>query len=259
MKNKSLKEKLKNKELTIGSWITIGHPAIPEILSQAGFEWLVIDIEHTTIDLSMVQVLISTIQAQGLAALVRVSKNEEVIIKRVLDAGADGIIVPMICFAEDAKNAVAYAKYPPEGKRGVGLARAQKYGYGFDSYKQWVKDQLVVVAQIEHIDGINNLESIIKIKGIDGTIIGPYDLSGSLGIPGQYNEPVVIDALNRFREICKKANISMGYHVIESNHKKLESKIEEGYNFLAFSTDFFFMGDKAKEEKLNLKKYLGEL
>jgi 2-dehydro-3-deoxyglucarate aldolase len=162
-----------------------------------------------------------------------------------LDAGADGIIVPMVCTVDDAKNAVAYAKYPPEGKRGVGLARAQKYGTGFESYKNWVKDNLVVIAQIEHIDGINNLEEIIKVEGIDGTIIGPYDLSGSLGIPGQFNEPIVVKALTKYKNISDK-NISKGFHVIDPDYKKLDEKILEGYNFLAFSTDFLFMGENAR-------------
>ena len=254
MKNTILKQKLQNRELTIGSWITLGHPAIPEILAPAGFEWLVVDIEHTTIDLSMVQVLISTIQAQGLAALVRVSKNEEVVIKRVLDAGADGIVVPMVSTVEDAKNAVAFAKYPPEGKRGVGLARAQQYGIGFELYKKWVKDNLIVIVQIEHITAINNLNEILKVKGIDGTIVGPYDLSGSLGIPGQYDQPIVMEALNKFKQICKDNNISMGFHVVDPVEKKVKEKIEEGYNFLAFSTDFLFMGIKANTEMLNLRK-----
>lgn len=244
----SLKTKLKNNELTIGSWITIGHPAIPEILSTAGFDWLVIDIEHTTIDYAMVQMLITTIQSKGMSALIRVSKNEEVVIKRVLDAGADGIIVPLVCSKEDAEQAVAYAKYPPVGKRGVGLARAQSYGTGFESYKKWVDENLVVIAQIEHIDGINNLAEIVTVEGIDGTIIGPYDLSGSLGIPGEYNQPIVIDALQKFKRVCKELGISMGYHVIEPDYRLVLEKQKEGYNFIAFSTDFFFMGKTATKE-----------
>ncbi|MFZ4739775.1 MAG: HpcH/HpaI aldolase family protein [Bacteroidales bacterium] len=254
MKNLTLKNKIKNKELTIGSWITIGHPAISEILCKAGFDWLVIDIEHTTIDLSMVQVLISSIQANNIAAIVRVSKNEEVVIKRVLDAGADGIIVPMINSSEDATRAVEYAKYPPEGKRGVGLSRAQQYGNGFDEYKKWAKENLIIIAQIEHIDGINNLEEIVKTEGIDGTLIGPYDLSGSMGIPGQYNEPIVIDALNQYIKVCEKFNIAMGFHVIEPTNERLKEKIVEGYTFLAFSTDFLFMGKKATDEMQRIVK-----
>lgn len=248
MYNTSLKQKLKKRELTIGTWITIGHPSIPEILCKADFEWLVIDTEHTSIDLSMVQILISTIQSLNKAALVRVSKNEEVIIKRVLDSGADGIIVPMVNSKYDAIKAVEYAKYPPAGKRGVGLWRAQQYGEGFDNYKKWQKENLTVIAQIEHIEGIENLEEILEVEGIDGTIIGPYDLSGSLGIPGQYDDTVVQDAIKKYIKVSNNSNKSTGFHLIEPSAELLEDKIKQGYNFIAFSTDFLFMGVKAKEE-----------
>ncbi|HNQ68843.1 MAG TPA: aldolase/citrate lyase family protein [Bacteroidales bacterium] len=247
MKNKTLKKKLKKNEITIGSWITIGHPAIAEILSNAGFDWLTVDIEHNSIDNLMVQNLISTIQSKNIAALVRVSKNEEVVIKHVLDAGADGIIVPMINTAEEAQKAVEYAKYPPIGKRGVGLSRAQNYGLGFNDYKEWVKNDLVIIAQIEHIEGVKNIQKIISTKGIDGIIIGPYDLSGSLGYPGEYERDEVKEALNKVKQICLKANFPLGYHVVPPDIELLKSKIIEGYKFLAFSTDFYFMGDTAKK------------
>jgi 2-dehydro-3-deoxyglucarate aldolase len=243
----NLKEKLCNNELTIGSWITIGHPAVAEILANAGFEWLVIDIEHTTIDLSMVQMMITTIQSCGATALVRVSKNEEVVIKRVLDAGADGIIVPMVCSAADARQAVDYAKYPPTGKRGVGIARAQKYSTNIDFYKEWIENNLVIIAQIEHIEGIRNLDAILDVEGIDGTIIGPYDLSGSLGMPGDFDRAEMVEALDRFKKTCKANNFSMGFHVVDTDLKKIQKKINEGYRFIAYGTDFLFMSDHAKQ------------
>lgn len=252
MKNTTLKQKLKNKENTIGSWITIPHQSVIDILAEAGFEWLTIDLEHTSIDNNELQILIGFIQSHGMAALVRVSKNEEVVIKRALDAGADGIIVPMVCTPEEAKLAVDYAKYPPIGKRGVGLNRAQRYGYNFEGYKDWVQNHLVVIAQIEHIKGVENIESIIGTEGIDGIIIGPYDLSGSLGIPGQYNEPIVQEALKKVEDVCNERKFSMGYHVIDPNIELVKEKNGVGYNFIAFSTDFFFLGRKASDE---LKKY----
>ena len=122
-----IKSKLKNKELSIGSWLTIPHQAIVEIFSSAGFDWLAIDMEHSAIGIESINNLIGHIQGNGMQALVRVSKNEEVVIKRVLDAGAEGVIIPMICNRQDAEHAIEYVKYPPEGKRGVGLNRAQKY------------------------------------------------------------------------------------------------------------------------------------
>lgn len=253
MQNKTLRQRIKAGDLTIGSWITIGHPNVAEILANAGFDWLVIDIEHNPIDLSMVQTLITTIQSKGVAAIVRVSKNEDVVIKHVLDAGADGIIVPMICSKEDAKQAVDYAKYPPIGKRGVGLARAQQFGKGFDAYKKWVAEDLVVIAQIEHIDGINSLEEIISVDGIDGSIIGPYDLSGSMGMPGEFDKPVVKDVLKRYIDICKKHSFPMGFHVVNIDPAKIQEKIGEGYRFIAYGTDFLFMGDMATRGMNNLK------
>jgi 2-dehydro-3-deoxyglucarate aldolase len=247
MKSKTLKEKLKKNELTIGSWITIGHPAIPEILSHAKFDWLVIDIEHTTIDLSMVQTLISTIQSVGISAIVRVSKNEEVVIKRVLDAGADGIIIPMVNSQADAEKAINYVKYPPNGSRGVGLARAQAYGYKFEEYKSAVND-LIVIAQIEHFEGIDNLDSILSVSGIDGSIIGPYDLTGSLGVPGDFNDLDFKQYLKTYKQVSELAHQPMGFHVVESRAEEVKAKISEGYTFIAFGTDFFFMGDRSIEE-----------
>ena len=240
-------------ELTIGSWLTIPHQSIVEILASAEFDWLAIDIEHAAIDIESVMNLIGHIQGNGMQALVRVSKNEEVIIKRVLDAGADGVIVPMIKNKEDALQAVDYVKYPPIGKRGVGLSRAQNYGTGFGEYQEWVKNECVIIAQIEHIDAVNNLEDILSVNGIDGTIVGPYDLSASMGYPGEYEREDVKEALSRIDEITKKMNKPLGFHVIDSDHHKLLEKINKGYSFVAFSLDFFFLGDKAREEMKFLK------
>lgn len=254
MRNKILKKKLKNNNLTIGSWITIGHPSIPEILSNAGFEWLVIDMEHNSIDKSMMQNLISVIQSKNIAALVRVDNNEEVSIKHALDAGADGIIIPMVNNIDDAMKAIEYAKYPPIGKRGVGLSRAQNYGYDFEDYKKWQKENLVIIAQIEHINGVNNLREIIGVDGIDAVIIGPYDLSGSLGYPGDFTKLELQNALNNVINICKESSFSLGYHVVDPNPELVKSKIKEGYNFIAFSTDFYFMGNNSIEMMNKLKK-----
>jgi len=251
-----LKEKLQNKELSIGSWLTIPHQAVIEIMSTAGFEWLTIDMEHSPISIETIMNLIGHIQGNGMQALVRVSKNEEVAIKRVLDAGADGVIVPMIKNKEEAIEAVSFVKYPPLGKRGVGLNRAQKYGTAFDTYQDWVNNNAVVIAQIEHIDAVNNLEEIFSVPGIDGIIVGPYDLSASMGFPGQYDREDVKAALERIDVVAKKLNKPLGFHIVDSDHSKILEKIDKGYSFLAFSLDFFFLGDKARQEMNLLKEKL---
>jgi 2-dehydro-3-deoxyglucarate aldolase len=250
----NLKQKLKNNELTIGSWIMIGDPMSVEIMVLAGFEWLVIDIEHTSIDLKTTENLIRTIQSKNIKALVRVSKNEEVIIKRILDMGADGIIVPMINSKEDALQAVEYAKYPPIGKRGVGLYRAAGYGTTFEEYKKWVNEELVIIAQIEHIDAVNNIDDILSVEGIDGTIIGPYDLSGSMGYPGEFERDDVKIAVETVVEKCKKMNIPAGFHVVDTDPSKLQVKIDQGCTFLAYGIDYFFMRDAAMNGMQQLKE-----
>lgn len=241
----SLKQKLKNNELTLGSWIMMGNTMSVEVMALAGFEWLVVDIEHTSIDMETVQILITTIQANNIKALVRVSKNEEVVIKKVLDMGADGIIVPMVCSKEDAEQAVSYAKYPPIGKRGVGLYRAQKYGTKFEEYKKWVDDELVIIAQIEHINAVDNIDEIVKVDGIDGTIIGPYDLSGSMGYPGEFERDDVKEAVQKVLNVCKENDMPSGFHVVDTEPEKLNQKIEQGCTFLAYGIDYFFMRDAA--------------
>ena len=248
-----LKQKLKNNEQTFGTWITIGHSSVAEILLQSDFDWIVIDMEHSAISFETAQNLIGVIESGDKAPLVRVGENDPYIIKRVMDAGAHGVVVPMVNSREDAVRAVHAVRYPPVGKRGVGLYRAQKYGEGFEEYKEWLDKESVIIAQIEHIDAVNNIDEIISVEGIDGCIIGPYDLSGSLGIPGQYEDERVTEALEKVKKACKERNFPLGYHVIPPEQAELKKKMEEGYTFLAFSLDFLFLGRKCKEEFSKVK------
>ena len=236
-------------KVSIGSWITLNNLSVVEVMADAGFDWLCIDMEHTVIDYTDAQHLIATIQSKNLIPYVRVGENNPRIIKRVLDAGACGIIVPLVNSQKDAENAVKAVKYPPKGIRGVGAAgRAQNYGFGFDKYAKTVNQRTKVIAQIEHIDAINNLEVILGVKGIDGTIIGPFDLSSSMGKPGKFHDPDVIDALLKYETISKKLKKEMGYHVIKPDHKLVIEKIEAGYTFIAFSWDTYFLGIKCRNE-----------
>ena len=141
----TLRNKINSKKLTLGSWITLGHPAIAEIMARAGFDWLVVDLEHSVIDLNMASDLIRVIDLCGVAPLVRLTSNDQNQIKRVMDAGAHGIIVPMVNSVEDAKKAINSLYYPPIGNRGVGLGRAQNYGIEFEEYKKWAKTEIIFI------------------------------------------------------------------------------------------------------------------
>lgn len=245
---------MNNLATSLGSWITINNPSIAEIMADAGFDWLCIDLEHTVTDFYETQLLILAIQSKGLKAFVRVGENNALIIKRVLDAGADGIIVPSINSAAEAKKAVEYIKYSPEGKRGVGLARAQSYGFGFENYRDIKSKEIKLIVQIEHIDAIKELDAIIQTKGVDGSFIGPYDLSGSMGKPGEWDEPEVKGAIKKYEETAKKYSKLIGFHVVPPDYKLVEEKIQNGYNFIAFGFDAIFLGTMVRNQLKMLKK-----
>lgn len=248
----NLKEKLHRQEFTSGSWITLGHPSIAEIMSQSGFDWLTVDMEHSAITIEQAQELIRVIELNGVVPLVRVGENNPTYIKRVMDAGAHGVIVPMVNSSAGAEAAVSAVKYPPTGTRGVGLARAQKYGFGFTEYKKWVEDESVVIVQIEHIKAIENLEAILSTPGVDGSIIGPYDLSGSLGCPGEFDRPEVLEALRHYEATCRKMKKPMGFHVVQPDPATAVAYRDKGYCLLAVGVDFLYIGNKCREVISNI-------
>jgi 2-keto-3-deoxy-L-rhamnonate aldolase RhmA len=234
---KSLKQKMRNGELVVGSWITLGHAAIAEIMARAGFDWLTIDHEHSAIDIAEAQELIRTCDLLGVTPLVRLSANDPVQIKRVMDAGAGGIIVPNVQTPAEARLAVESVYYPPRGKRGVGLARAQKYGPGFASYKEWLSKEAVVVVQIEHRLAVENLREILETEGVDAFIVGPYDLSGSFGKPGVFDDPEYLAALKEISRVSKTAQVLPGVHVVEPSKALFQQAVDNGYRMIAYSVD----------------------
>jgi 2-dehydro-3-deoxyglucarate aldolase len=234
----SLKQRMINKELTVGSWITLAHPAIAEIMARAGFDWLVVDLEHSVITIREAGELIRVIDLCGVVPLVRLSANDPVQIKRVMDAGAHGVIVPMVNSVGEAQRAVAAVRYPPSGQRGVGLARAQGYGTSFAGYKEWLNKESIVIVQVEHIQAVENIEDIMSVEGVDGFIVGPYDLSGSLGIPGQFDHQLMMEAMGRIKTFMKTSTKVSGYHVVEPIVEQIQQRMQEGYRFLAYSVDF---------------------
>ena len=245
----TLKNKLINKELTIGSWITIGNTSIAEILANAGFDWLVVDLEHTTISIEQAGELIRTIELTTTPSLVRLTSNNKNQIKRVMDAGASGIVVPMVNSAEDAREAVAATRYPPLGNRGVGLARAQQYGSSFKEYLSWQSDMSsgpVVIVQIEHIKAVDNLREILSVDGVDAFIIGPYDLSCSMGIPGKFEHPEFKQIMAKIIKIANEQEVISGIHVVEPDMQQISEAIGVGHKFIAYSVDIRMLDDAAR-------------
>jgi len=224
-------------KLSIGSWIQLGYPPIAEIMASAGFDWLAIDLEHSTISLRDAEELIRIIDLKGVVPLVRIASNNAEQIKRIMDAGAHGVIVPMVNSQDEAEAAVSAVKYPPEGKRSIGLARAQGYGVRFEEYFEWQRDHSLVVVQIEHIKAVENLESILSVPGIDAYIVGPYDLSGSLGRPGQFDSKEYVESIRHIVSVSRKLGVPGGIHIVEPDTTQLLQRIEEGHRFIAYGMD----------------------
>jgi 2-dehydro-3-deoxyglucarate aldolase len=245
----SLKEKLKTRALTVGSWITLGVPEIAEIMASAGFDWLTIDMEHTAITFQQAQQLIQTIELSGCAPLVRVGNNDPYLIKRVMDSGSHGVIVPQVNSRKEAEQAVSAVKYSPVGDRGVGLGRAQGYGMDFESYKEWNASSSIVIVQIENIRGVGKIDDILSVEGVDGFIVGPYDLSASLGVPGKFDHPEFLEAMQNIRDAMKLLkNRSAGFHVVAPDLNLLREKQNEGYSFLAYSLDTLFLAENCRKD-----------
>jgi len=253
-KTASLKQRLANNELTIGSWVTLGHPSIAEIMARAGFDWLVIDAEHSAIELSEVQLLIQAMDVADCPAIVRLTSNDANQIKRVMDAGANGVMVPLINSAADAEAAVRHTYYPPRGTRGVGLARAQAYGAGFKPYVDWLADHAVVVVMIEHRDAVENIDEILDVAGVDAFIIGPYDLSASMGMPGEITHPDVQAAIAHVCQAGLAHGKTGGIHVVEPDPEDLYRQIDAGYRFLGYGMDTRILDSLCRRDLAEIRR-----
>jgi len=251
-----LKSKLARSELTIGSWITLGHPAIAEIMASAGFDWLVLDMEHSVMELGEVQTIIQVLDKQQCPAIVRLTSNQPDQIKRVMDAGATGVMVPMVKSAADAHAAIQSVYYPPRGQRGVGLARAQGYGASFPEYQRWLEQNAIIVVMIEHVDAVNDIDAILSVPEIDAYIIGPYDLSGSMGRPGELNHADVQAAIELVLRAVQRAEKPGGIHVIEPDPDALQQRIRSGFNFLGYTLDIRILDSLCRNHMQTIRSSL---
>lgn len=233
----NLKERVRKGEVTIGSWLQLPSPRVAKIMGIQGFDWLAIDIEHGSISIETLPEMIEAISAGGATPLVRLSHNDPVEIKRVLDAGAQGIIVPMVNSANEAEAAVKSAKYPPDGIRGIGYSNANLYGAKFKTYFERFNSEVVIIVQIEHIDSVQKVDEILAVEGIDGYMIGPYDLSGSMGLTGQLQQPDFLAALEKPLTAAGKTGKAPGIHVVPPDAQQVTEAIGKGYKFIAYSID----------------------
>lgn len=235
-----LHTRLRGGEVLVGSWMQFGSPAVMEYLSTMGFDWLTVDLEHTDITIERFAELMRGAGGR-IPVFARVKENAPLDIRQVLDVGAVGVIVPLIRTAGDARAAVAAAKYPPLGDRGYAHCRANDYGRAFESYAATANETTIVLVMVETRDAVENIDQILEVQGLDGVVIGPYDLSGSYGTPGQTDTAQMRDALSRVGEACLRHGKTAGVHVVVPTADSLERAVRQGFRFIAAGMDTVFL------------------
>lgn len=236
--------RLKRGDKLLGTMVTLGSPAAVEILADIGFDWLFVDGEHGPLDTGDLLGILQVADRQT-PCIVRVPAADEVAIKKVLDLGAGGVIVPQVNTPEQTADVVRWSRYAPLGARGVGLARAHGYGLRFQDYMQSANEQVAVIVQAEHALAAENMEKIVKVAGIDAVLLGPYDLSASLGHTGQLDHPAVVQAIDHITKTCQAAKIPLGYFGVTA--ASVKPMMDRGYTLIVAGVDTLLLGLAAKK------------
>jgi 2-dehydro-3-deoxyglucarate aldolase len=236
----SIREKLNIGKTTIGSWMQLPSTSVAEIMGDAGYDWVAVDLEHGSMSTSQLPDVFRALELGGTLPLVRLAHGNLKEAKDAFDAGAGGVIIPMVESREQLKNVIDHSCWPPTGIRGVGFSRANLYGKYFDDYKKEAQQPLII-AQVEHIKAVNDIDSILQVPGLDAIIIGPYDLSASMGLTAQFEHTDFIAAHNKILTSCKNRGKAAGVHIVDPIPAELEKRIREGYQFIAYSIDSVFL------------------
>jgi len=248
---KKIRKNLNSGGYTIGSWIQIPHPSIAEILGQSGYDWVAIDMEHGSISTHQLPDLFRALELGNTLPIVRLAQGHPKDCKQALDAGAGGIIIPMVESAEQLTILRDACCYPPKGNRGVGYSRANLFGKNFNEYTEEAQ-QPILVAMIEHINSVKELESILKVDGLDAVLIGRWDLSASMGITAEFEHSDFLAVMDQIQHIAQNSKIPFGVHLEQPSPNQLQVKLNEGYRFLAYSVDSIFLSTIATAPVISL-------
>jgi len=232
----SIRARLRAGQSSIGSWIQIPHGSVAEIMGAAGYDWVALDLEHGSIAAHQLPELCRALELGGTLPLARVAQGAAKDCKQALDAGCGGVIAPMVESAEQLKRIRDACRWPPAGARGVAFARANLFGERFDEYVQEAQSPLLV-AMIEHGKAVAQLPEIVKVEGLDAILVGPYDLSASLGRTAEFSHPEFEATLERILDVARAANVPCGVHVVAPSREELARREAEGYRFIAYGID----------------------
>ncbi|PKN70931.1 MAG: 2,4-dihydroxyhept-2-ene-1,7-dioic acid aldolase [Deltaproteobacteria bacterium HGW-Deltaproteobacteria-12] len=231
-----IRQSLQEDKPSVGSWMQIPHASVAEIMGQAGYDWVAVDLEHGSIGVHQLPDLFRALELGGTLPLVRLAQGNTKDCKQALDAGAGGVIVPMVESAEQLAYIRDACCWPPSGRRGVGFSRANMFGKNFDIYTAEAQAPLLV-AMIEDIRAVGRLDKILQVRGLDAILIGPYDLSASLGLTAKFADPEFSKTMQQIMDLCIHYHVPCGVHVVMPEPAELKKRIAEGYRFIAYSID----------------------
>ncbi|MEE9254103.1 MAG: aldolase/citrate lyase family protein, partial [Pseudomonadales bacterium] len=231
---------------TVGVWLSVGNAYTAECMARVGFDWVCIDMQHGLVDYQDVKVMLPAISTTNTIPFVRVPWNEPYEIMRVLDAGAYGVVVPLVNNREEAELAVAACRYPPKGMRSFGPIRGAMYGGR--GYVQEANDEIACVVMIETREALEKLDEILSTPGVDAAYIGPSDLAYALDLQpvGDSNDPKHVETVNRIFEACKKHGVGAGIHT--GSLAFTQRWLKQGFNMVTLGSDSAFMGRLARQE-----------
>ena len=252
---KELKQKFARRERVFGGWVSYREAAIAETFAKASFDFVAIDMEHTTITTDQANRIITGVQAESCTCLPRPVSHNNDFVKPLLEAGADGLIIPVVNSHKDAQLQVQLQKYPPIGQRSYGVNRAHGYGFDFDSYTRSWNETGIFIAQIETITAVNNIDEILETSGLDAVMIGPYDIAGSLGVPGETDHAKVRRAAQTVIQKCADAGVSCLTQISNVNHASVQDAFDQGYTAIVMSSDLFILWQWAAE----MRKLVSEM
>jgi 2-keto-3-deoxy-L-rhamnonate aldolase RhmA len=237
-----LKRRLQAGEQTCGVWMSVESPMVTELLSTLDFDWFVFDTEHSPLDIYQVQTLIQAMRGNTVTPIVRVVWNDLVAIKRALDIGAYGIVIPWVNTKKDAEMAVKACRYAPKGLRGCGPRRAAMFD---PDYLQTADEEILIIAQIETKEAVENIDDILSVDGIDVTYIGPADLSASYGHLGNMSHFQVQEAIDKVFDASEASGVATGVHM--GAGKTIMDRVKKGYTFITIGSDLQFFRTGASE------------
>ena len=244
-----IRKKLNNGGVSVGSWMQIPHSSIAEIMGQSNYDWVAVDMEHGAISVHQLPDLFRALELGNTLPLARLAHGHSKDCKQALDAGAGGVIVPMIKNADQLRKVRDATRWPPSGNRGVAFSRANLFGKNFNEYIKEAKQPLLI-AMIEHINAINELDDILKVDELDAILIGPYDLSTSMNLTAQFDHPEFAKAIRDIKSKSESANIPCGIHVVSPSVDDLKEKIDDNYRFIAYSIDSVILTNFLRKPEL---------